>query len=332
MASIAGLQGLESQLNDVYATAERRLALPICCARRTSASSLLGHEAVAQGSDPRNFNLDHVASLEVWRGAVSAHPDHIARPQREIFRQLDDERHDAEDHVVGLEAARLLAVDLNDGLHAIEIDVGLDPWAHRLEGVAILRTPQAAVGLLPGALGNVVADGVTEHAGHCVRSGQMFGLLADDDDELAFVMDLFGSGGRNHHVLIVTDQRVLRAITDLRPVRDVRYLAALVGGLLQVLEVIQPDAVEGAGDEWQLDLDVLQRMRFRRAPPLTEGIALDGCDLLALDDPPGCLARGGEFQPTHDDPSYSAAARGGVFQAPAAGRLRPRFSRSVLPA
>ena len=182
----------------------------------------LRDEPVAQGADAGDLDLDHVARLDVGRGAVGAHPDHVARPQREIFRQLHDERLDAEDHVVGVEAAGLLAVDLDDGFHLVEIDIGLDPRSHRLEGVGILGAPQPAIGLLPAALADIVADGVAEHAGHRVGLGEVLCLLADHDDQLALVVDLLGGGGRDHHVLVMRDQRVLRAIADLGPVGNVR--------------------------------------------------------------------------------------------------------------
>ena len=129
------------------------------------------------------------------------------------------------------------------------------------------------------------------------------------------------------------DQRVLRAIADLGPVGHVRHRAGLIGGFLEMLEIIQPDAIERARDQRQFDLYVFQRMRLRSALPFAERIAVDGHHVVALDNAPGRLAGSGEFEPTHEVSScYSAAARGLVFQAPAAGRAKPRFSRNVLPA
>src|SRR5437588_1920799 len=127
------------------------------------------------------------------------------------------------------------------------------------------------------------------------------------------------------------DQRVLRAIADLWPVGHIRHRAGLVGGFLEMLEIIQPDAIERARDQREFDLDVFQRMRLRSALPFAERIAVDGDYVLALDNAPGCLAGGGEFEPTHGVSScYSAATCGRVFQAPAGGRATPRFSRNVL--
>ena len=85
--------------------------------------------------------------------------------------------------------------DPDRGFHFIEIDRGLDPRAHRLEGVGVLGSPQAAIGLLPGALRNIVADGVAEHTGHRVGFGEVLCLLADDDNQFAFVVDFLGRGG-----------------------------------------------------------------------------------------------------------------------------------------
>src|SRR6516162_2462288 len=100
-----------------------------------------------------------------------------------------------------------------------------------------------------------------------------------------------------------------------------------------MLQIVEADAIEGARDQRQLDLDVLDCMRPRRARPFAERVAIDRYDLIAFDKAPGGLARGSEFHPAHGDfPCYSAAARGGIFQAPAMGRLSPRFSRKVLPA
>ncbi len=104
----------------------------------------------------------------------------------------------------------------------------------------------------------------------------MFCLFADDDDQFALVVDLLGGIRRDHHVLVMCDQRVLGAIADLGPLGNVRHLAALVGGFLEMLEIVQADAIEGARDQRQFDLDVLQRMRLRGALPLAERIAADG--------------------------------------------------------
>jgi hypothetical protein len=84
----------------------------------------------------------------------------------------------------------------------------------------------------------------------------VFRFLADDDDEFALVVNFLGCARRDHHVLIMGDQRVLCTIADLGPVRHVRHSAGLVGGFLEMLEVVEADTIEGAGDQRQLDLYV----------------------------------------------------------------------------
>src|SRR5262249_49455445 len=95
----------------------------------------------------------------------------------------------------------------------------------------------------------------------------------------------------------------------LRPVRDVGHLAAFVGSLFEMLEVVQANAIKRAWYHGQFDLHVLQRMGACRALPLAERIAADSGDLVALDDAPGGLPRGGEFQPTHFVSSLRGSAR-----------------------
>jgi hypothetical protein len=159
----------------------------------------------------------------------------------------------------------------------------------------------------------------------------MFCLLADDDDEFTLVVDLLRRGRGDHNIFVMGDQRVLRAIADFGTVRDGRHLAALIGGLLEVLQVVQSDAIEGARDQRQLDLDAVKRVRLRGALPFAERLAVDLDDAIAFDDAPRGLTCGREFEPAHDLSFYSAAACCLTFHAPAAGRFSPRFSRKVWP-
>src|ERR1700742_774297 len=46
--------------------------------------SLLPGEPVAQRADAGDVDLDDITRFQVRRGAVRAHPDYVARPQREI--------------------------------------------------------------------------------------------------------------------------------------------------------------------------------------------------------------------------------------------------------
>jgi hypothetical protein len=112
-------------------------------------------------------------------------------------------------------------------------------------------------------------------------------------------VNFLGRGRRDHHILVVRDQRVLGAVADLGPVGDIGHLAALVGGFLEMLEIIQPDAIKGARHHRQFDLHLRERMRARRALPFAKGVAADRDHAVALDDAPGGLSIRGEFQPAH---------------------------------
>src|ERR1700704_1917874 len=50
-------------------------------------------------------------------------------------------------------------------LLSFEMTLCFDPRSHRFEGIGILGPPQPAIGLLPVALADIIADGVAEHAG-----------------------------------------------------------------------------------------------------------------------------------------------------------------------
>lgn len=52
-----------------------------------------------------------------------------------------------------------------------------------------------AVGDLPGALGHIVSNGITENVGEGGRAGDVGAVFTDHDDELAFIVDGCGGGG-----------------------------------------------------------------------------------------------------------------------------------------
>ena len=82
-------------------------------------------EWVAQDADPGDLDLDHVARLEIGRGAVGPHPDDIAGIEREIAAHRTEISRDAEQHSVGGKAQRLLTVDAHDGLEVVELEHGI---------------------------------------------------------------------------------------------------------------------------------------------------------------------------------------------------------------
>ena len=153
---------------------------------------------------------------QVRRRAIRPHPDHVAWVKRHVRRHRRDVMRDAEDHIIGFEPQVFAAVDAHDSVHGIQIDVGLDPGAHRLKCIGILAAPECAVAALPGTLANIIADGVAEHTGHRVGLGQVLHLLTDDHNKLALVIHLRWRMPRNHDRLPIRDQRIVRSVPDAK--------------------------------------------------------------------------------------------------------------------
>src|SRR5271165_105413 len=151
---------------------------------RCMSISALPYHRIAQCADAADLDLADIAVLHVLGGAFGAHPQHVAGIQRQIARHRHQEIDHAEHHVIGRERDQLLAVQPHLGDQVVQLHVGLDPRAHRLERVGVLGAPQSAVGLLPGAFAHVIADRVAEHGGERVVAGQVLALAADHRDQL----------------------------------------------------------------------------------------------------------------------------------------------------
>ena len=114
--------------------------------------------------------LDLIDELAAWfpkthkkSDAVIAVGDfNIAPLEHDSFDSIRIDADGASDQLLAvgearLEAVGLLAVDADDRHCLVETEIGLDPRPHRLERVAVLRAPERAVGVLPGARADVVA-------------------------------------------------------------------------------------------------------------------------------------------------------------------------------
>ena len=96
------------------------------------------------------------------RSPIGAHPQHVAGVQREILAHPADELAHAENgRLHGI--LTHLAVEADGDAQVVGIEVRHNPWTHRLKRISILATPERSVVALPGALADVVADGVAEH-------------------------------------------------------------------------------------------------------------------------------------------------------------------------
>src|SRR5438876_2693182 len=123
------------------------------------------------GSQAVDPHLHHVARLEIARrlGAMadsgrSAGGDEIADPERHEAADIGDELADREDHVLGVTALTVLAVDRGperEPLRVGDLVGGHEPGTDGSEGVRALALGGAAAVLhLEGALGDVVHEAI----------------------------------------------------------------------------------------------------------------------------------------------------------------------------
>src|SRR5262245_19304823 len=108
--------------------------------------------------------------------------------EREVLAHAADELADAEDGVLPDVGEHLLAGEPDGDAEVVGVETGDDPRAHGLEGVGVLAPPEGAVAALPGALADIVADGVTEDAVERLGLGNALAALADHHHQLALVL------------------------------------------------------------------------------------------------------------------------------------------------
>src|SRR5262249_3059722 len=138
-----------------------------------------------------------------------------------------------------------LAVQAHRGRHLAVVHAGDDPRPHRLEAVRVLRAPHRAVAALPGALAHVVADRPAEHVVGRLVLRNLPALLADDGDELTLVLEYLARVLRLDDRVVVRAKRVVGAIADVRPLRELRLHASALGRLDDVIAVVDAYAEEG---------------------------------------------------------------------------------------
>src|SRR4030095_3812395 len=95
------------------------------------------------------------------------------------------------------------------------IQAGNAPGAHRLYRVGVLAPPERAVAALPGALADVVADGVAEDAVERLGLRGAPAPLAHHHHQLALVLDLVGGVLGDDDRLVGGHQRVVGAVADV---------------------------------------------------------------------------------------------------------------------
>ena len=167
------------------------------------------HDRTAQRADVLLHDLANVAVFQIgFGGIVSAEPDHVAGMQRHVPGDLRDITLCREQHLAGVVTRDALAVHANLDVEVHRIEAGHDERPHRFPGIAVFRAPQRAVGFLPGAFTDVVAQRVAEDARQRVVLAQVFRGLADHRHQFALELHHVRRIGGNHDGFIRRTQRV----------------------------------------------------------------------------------------------------------------------------
>src|SRR4029450_1660505 len=168
---------------------------------------LLGDHVVSEHADAADLDLDDVARDHVTVGALGAHPEHVARMKRRGLAHLVKPRRDVPDLIAGREVFPDLTVGAHDDPKRRRIQIGHDVGAKRLESIAVFRAEQRAIGLLPLALADVVADAVAEDAVERLFPGDVARFLADHDCQLALRLDRARALARYAYAALGRDAR-----------------------------------------------------------------------------------------------------------------------------
>src|SRR5215831_17591971 len=150
------------------------MACTILCVRL-----LLGYDVVPEGPDAAELDLHHIPWPHVRGRALRPQPDDVPRVERAVPADLGNMAGRVEEHMPGVELDLDLAINADRGLQVVGVEIRSDPGAHGLEGIRVLRPPQRTVLDLPGALADIVADGIAQDAAQGVLWRQVPGLLAD---------------------------------------------------------------------------------------------------------------------------------------------------------
>src|SRR5438132_6380305 len=151
---------------------------------------LLARHVVAEGPDAADLDLHHVPRPHVRGRALRPQPDDVPRVERAVPADFGNMAGGVEEHVPGVELDLDLAINTNRGLQVVGVEIRGDPGAHRLEGIRVLGPAQGAVLDLPGALADIVADGVAQDTTHGVLWRQVRGLLADHRHQVPLHLEL----------------------------------------------------------------------------------------------------------------------------------------------
>ena len=228
-----------------------------------------GDEAVLEPPDPVDLDGHDVAVAQQHLRLAAeadargrARQDQVARLERRPLADRRDQVRDREDHQVGRRLLQRLAVDdrAQRQLARVRDLVGGDePRADRRRAVPRLALHPLVRLRLVVAHRHVVGDRVAGDVLQRVGLGDAAGARADDDDQLALVVDRLRF--RRHRYVV---ERAAQRRRELR--EQHRVVRRLAVRLLDVRRVVQADAddLARARDDGQVG-DLVERDRRRRS-------------------------------------------------------------------
>jgi hypothetical protein len=233
------------------------------------------HHLLPLHPQPRDPQLHHVADLQIDRHRLHAEADarrraggdHVARLQHEKLRAIPDQIRHIEHHGGGRAALALLAVDVGvhgELLRVLDLVLGDQPRPQRPETLGALALADGLPVLhLEGALRHVVGDAIAGDRVHRLVLGEIARALADDDAELAFVIEL--AAALRHHGVVVRPADAARRLVEHH--RLVRHRHARLGGVVGIVEPDGDEIAHGAdaGAEPRLAGDHFQPLDIRFA-------------------------------------------------------------------
>lgn len=108
--------------------------------------------------------------------------------------------------------------------------------------------------------------------------------LADHDDDLRFVLYVFGGVFRDDHVFFMGDQRVVGAITDIGLLRDVEFPSMQRRLLLDVVDIVQAGRIKSFRLERDQQFHRIERNALTGFLMAAEKVALDHFDFRSVND------------------------------------------------
>ena len=118
--------------------------------------------------------------------AGRAGEDDVAGQEREVGGDVADDFEAVEDELIGVRVLAEPSVLKELDVEAVRVEFGLDVWAERGEGVEGLGARPLALGVLDGAVADVLRAGVAEDVTRCGGGRDVADFSTDDDAEFGF--------------------------------------------------------------------------------------------------------------------------------------------------